>query len=446
MRHLRFPLAVALAALSAMPLAAQEARKSPHETINMRLGPGHGPNLITVTYGRPYTKSPMTGEIRKIWGGLVPWGKADRLGADEATLLITQQDIVIGNALVPAGAYTLYTVPSDTGASLLGISTRIGQWGVPVDETHDLARVEMKKEALAAPVDQLTLALDKDSAGGGTLKIMWENTQFSVRMAPRPLEFPQVSASETLKQRIGLTDVTVVYSRPSSKGRVMLGGNNPYGVVWRTGANNATRITFSTPVTIEDKPVAAGAYEMFTIPGKDEWTFILQNPQRQWGAYTYDPKNDALRVTVKPETLAEHIETFTIDVNDLRQNAGTLELLWENTRVPVRIGVDTVGMLVPKIEAVMAGDGKKPYDQAAVFYAENGIQLDKAAAWMDMAIAQNPDAYYLIYQKARILAKEGDKAGAEAAARKSMELAAKDSGPAKDEYQRLNQALIDGLK
>jgi hypothetical protein len=448
MRQLRFPTALILAALAVAPLAAQEGRKSPHETIHMRLGEGYGPTLVTITYGRPYTKSPTTGEVRKIWGGLVPWGKADRLGADEATLLVTQQSIRVGTATLPAGAYTLYTVPSDTGPSYLGISTLIGQWGVPVDETHDLARVEMKKGVLDAPVNQLTMGLEKDPAGGGVLKIMWETTVFSVplRLAAPAIEFPQVSPPETVKQRIGTTDIEVAYYRPSAKGRVMLGGNNPYGIVWRTGANNATRISFSTPVTLEGSPVPAGPYELFTIPGKDEWTIILQKPQHQWGAYTYDPKNDVVRVTAKPVTLAEHVETFTIDFNDILNESATLDLTWENTRVPVHVGVDLVGILVPKIEAAMAGTGKKPYAEAAVFYAEHNLDLDKAAAWMDIAISEHPDAYYYYYQKARILAKKGDKAGATAAAQQSIALSAKDTEPAKSEYLRLNQALIDGLK
>jgi hypothetical protein len=112
----------------------------------------------------------------------------------------------------------------------------------------------------------------------------------------------------------------------------------------------------------------------------------------------------------------------------------------------VKLDTDLVGLITPKIEAAMAAPGKKPYAQAAVFYVDNGLDLDKAAAWIDAAIAEQPDAFYLIYQKARVLAKKGDKAGAEAAARQSLELASKTTGPAKDEYTRLNEALIASLK
>jgi hypothetical protein len=448
MRYLRLTLAMIVGALAAMPLMAQQNRKSPHETVSTVLGDRHTGNRVTVIYGRPYTKDPSTGAPRVIWGGLVKWDAADRLGADEATTLITQQPLMVGDALVPAGTYTLYTIPSQNGPSKLAISTNVGKWGVPVDETHDLARVELKKEALETAVDQLTIAIEKDPSGGGLLKIMWEKTQFSVAMkAPAPqLAFPQASPGATLKQTIGVTNIEVAYSRPSAKGRVMLGGNNPYGQVWRTGANNATRISFSTPVTIEGSRLDAGTYELFTIPGKDAWTVIFQKAGGQWGAYAYDPKNDVLRVTVQPTALAEPVETFTIEFNDFHGSSATLELIWERTRVPVKVDVDVVGVLVPKIEAAMAAPGKKPYSQAAMFYLDNGLDLKVAGGWIDAALAEQPDAFYLLYQKARILAKQGDKAGAEAAAKSSMDLASKTTGPAKDEYIRLNEALIASLK
>jgi len=448
MRHLKIALAMFAAAAGALPLMAQQNRLSPHETISAVLGDRHTGNRITVTYGRPYTKSPMTGEVRKIWGGLVPWGKADRLGADEATLLVTQQALVIGDATVPAGAYTLYTVPSETGPSKLAISSNIGKWGVPVDEAHDVARVDMKRDALGKPVDQLTLAIEKGPDGSGLLKIMWETTQFSVPLkAPaHRIEFPQASPTATVKQRVGLTDIELVYSRPSAKGRVMLGGNNPYGEVWRTGANAATRISFSTPFTLQGAHVDAGTYELFTIPGKDQWTVILQKASEQWGAYAYDPKNDIARVTAVPVALAEPVETFTIDFNDLRDESATLNLIWERTRVPVKLSVDVVGAVVPQIEAAMAAPGKKPYAQAAMFYLDHNLDLDKAAAWMDAAIAEQPDAFYYLYQKARILAKKGDKAAAIAMATQSRDMAAKTTGPERDEYVRLNEALISSLK
>ena len=165
----------------ATPIAAPRVRVSPHETISTVIGDRRTGNRITITYGRPYTKDPKTGAPRKIWGGLVAWDKADRLGSDEATLLITQQPLAIGETTIPAGAYTLYTVPSETGASKLAFSTNLGKWGVPVDETKDLVRVDLRKALLEKSVDQLTLAIENDPAtGGGVLKIQWETTEFSL--------------------------------------------------------------------------------------------------------------------------------------------------------------------------------------------------------------------------------------------------------------------------
>ncbi len=167
-------LAVALSCAS--PLRAAEDRVSPHETVTAKIDD----NEISVVYGRPYSKKSGGTEIRKIWGGLVPWNEPWRLGADEATLFTTKAPIVLGNMAIPAGTYSLYLVPSEIGATHLAISKKTGQWGEPVDQSADLAQVEMKKTKIEKRVDQLTIAIDKKSGGGGVLKITWENLEFSV--------------------------------------------------------------------------------------------------------------------------------------------------------------------------------------------------------------------------------------------------------------------------
>lgn len=162
------------------PRVASTGGRSPHETTSTVVGDRRTGNRITVTYGRPFTKDPKTGEVRKIWGGLVPWGKAFRLGADEATLLLTQKPLVFGDTTVPAGAHTLYLAPSESGPTQLAFSSNLGKWGVPVDETRDVARIPLEKTTLETPVDQLTIVIENDAAaGGGVLKISWENTLFS---------------------------------------------------------------------------------------------------------------------------------------------------------------------------------------------------------------------------------------------------------------------------
>jgi len=148
---------------------------SPHETTSAVIDGCR----VTITYGRPFTKDPKTGEARKIWGALVPWDKVWRTGADEATLLVTQKPLMIGDTEIPAGAYTLYTVPSESGGKL-AISKSLGAWGVPVDQKNDLARVDLKKETLEKANEQFTMAVGKNAAGGGVIKLAWDNTQFSV--------------------------------------------------------------------------------------------------------------------------------------------------------------------------------------------------------------------------------------------------------------------------
>jgi Protein of unknown function (DUF2911) len=175
MNKIKSCLVVAAIIFSALPLMAQQKRVSPHETISAMIDG----NRVTVIYGRPYSKDSHTGENRKIWGGLIAYGNVWRLGADEATTLITQKPIVFGETTVPAGAYTLYMLPQDDGTAKLIINKQLGQWGTQYDENQDLARVDLKKEVLEKAVDQLAITVSKNAGGGGALKIMWENTGFS---------------------------------------------------------------------------------------------------------------------------------------------------------------------------------------------------------------------------------------------------------------------------
>ena len=256
------------------------------------------------------------------------------------------------------------------------------------------------------------------------------------------VDFPAASPACTLKQHVGLTDIEIVYSRPGVKARPIFGGLVPYGQVWRTGANNATKITFSTPVKLNGAEIPAGTYALFTIPGETEWTIII-NKAAAASIFNYNQTNDLVRVKATPVKLAEPVETFTIEINDIRDESATLNLLWEKTLVPVKIEIELTGKLVPQIEAVMsAAEGRKPYYQAALFYYDHGQDLQKASKWIDAAIADR-ETYYIVHLKAKILAKLGDKEGAIAAAKHSTELAikAKDTG-----YVKLNEDLISSLK
>ena len=261
--------------------------------------------------------------------------------------------------------------------------------------------------------------------------------------SPR-IEFPAPSPACTLKQRVGLTDIEIVYSRPSMKGRKIFGedGVVPYGKVWRTGANNATKITFSTPVKINGTQIAAGTYALYTIPGDGEWTIILNKGVGKSGTQ-YDEKEDVVRFKATARDLPISLETLVIEFNHIRDESAVLNIAWENTVVSLNLQLDLTSKLLPQIDAAMSGDGdQKPYYQAAMFYYDHGLDLQKARTWIDAAIKQR-EAHYIVYLKAKILAKLGDKEGAIAAAKRSSELAVKanDTG-----YVKMNDDLISSLK
>ena len=176
-----------LSAAAVLPAFGGGAPASPHETISFT----NAGNAIKLTYGRPFSKRAGTDVVRKIWGELVPWDKAWRLGADQATTLVCEKAIVLGGTTVPAGSYRLYMIPSEKGTSKLAINKTTGVWGIQqdqtVDEKNDLARVDLKKTPLDTQVDQLTIKLAAAAAPNtGVLTIVWEKTQYSVEFINAP--------------------------------------------------------------------------------------------------------------------------------------------------------------------------------------------------------------------------------------------------------------------
>jgi hypothetical protein len=264
------------------------------------------------------------------------------------------------------------------------------------------------------------------------------------QQGPR-INVPPLSPTSTLKQKVGFTDIEIVYARPGMRGRKIFGGLEPYGTVWRTGANTATKITFSTPVKIEGKELPAASYALYSIPGQDEWTVIFNKVAGEWGAYSYKQENDALRVMVKPVMLSQPVETFTIDINDIRTETATLNLIWEKTKVPVKLQVDAIKQVVAQIDTVMASGEKitpANYYSAAMFYYDNGLDLQKAKTWVEHATNVEKPQFFMLHGKAKILAKLGDKAGAIEAAKSSIAVAQAQGGLVADEYKRLNEKLL----
>jgi len=266
--------------------------------------------------------------------------------------------------------------------------------------------------------------------------------------AEEKLQFPDASQQATIKQRIGLTDVEINYSRPNVRGREIFGGLVPYGKVWRTGANASTKIKFSEAVKISGKEVSPGEYAFYTIPTENEWTIILSKDTKGWGAYDYKSDTDALRVTVKPTVLANPVESFTIGFDNLKDDGATIALEWDKTRVPVELTTNTIEKVNAEIEKALQDPKSLDapfYYQAASFYFEHGKDLEQASKWIDQAIAKKSDFYSYYYKKAQIEAKLGHKDAAKAAAEKSIQVLK--AGKTQDETAiRNSQLLIDGLR
>ncbi len=255
--------------------------------------------------------------------------------------------------------------------------------------------------------------------------------------APR---IPEASPTQTIIQDFGLGKITITYSRPSVKGRLIFGGINPYGQVWRTGANSATVITFSENVIMEGHSVPAGSYSLFTIPDKDEWTVILNKTVKQWGAYSYKQEDDFLRFKVKPEHLDEKRETFTIQFTNETTSSSELRLVWDHTGIAIHLKTDDDAQITANIDQLMKGNRKPYYFNAIQYYYENNKDMNVALGWALEAEKTDPKAPWFRLWEARIRLKMGDKAAAIAAAKAGISLAKEAND---DEYVRLNQAVLD---
>ena len=255
----------------------------------------------------------------------------------------------------------------------------------------------------------------------------------SVAAAQQPMRLPQASPAATVKQTIGLNDVTITYSRPGVKGRKIWGGLVPYGTVWRTGANSATTIQFAEDVLVEGQPVPAGTYSLHTIPGEKEWTLILNKEANQWGSYSYDPAKDALRVKITPMPGGPE-EWMQFRFEDPTLNSARAVLVWENLQVPFTIknqidtNVRAVAMLRESV-AKAKPDDWQAYYRAGNYLVQNKIYMDDAAAWLDKAIEISPTPQ-THYAKARYFEAAGKTGAAIAELDKALAAAKPDSNAA----------------
>jgi len=252
------------------------------------------------------------------------------------------------------------------------------------------------------------------------------------------LKIPASSTGQRIEQDFGLGVISVQYYRPNTKGRKIFNGMEPYGIVWRTGANNATIVKLTDTITVEGHTLAPGAYGLFSIPGANEWTIIFNKNAAQWGAYAYDEKQDVLRFTVKPFKLDRKVETLTIQFADMTPESGLFQVLWENTGVAFHIKADVDERIMANIQEAMKGE-KKPYYMSAIWCYNHNRNLPQALTWMEEANKANARAYNIKYWLAKLQLKTGDTKTAVLSANEGLKLAQAENNA---EYIRLNKEVI----
>lgn len=256
------------------------------------------------------------------------------------------------------------------------------------------------------------------------------------------LKVPAPSPATNVKQDFALSTVEVSYSRPNIKDRKIFGDLVPFGKVWRTGANAATTITFGEEVTIGDKKVPAGKYGLLTIPDPNEWTIIISKQTDVTSPSAYKEANDVVRLKAKPQTLEFPVQSLLITFDDIKPTSMNGVIVWDKTAVSFPIASEIDSKVMTQIDEAMKTD-KPPYFLSAMYYLENGKDLNKAVNWMDKAIQENPKAFWIYHYKANALAKLGKKKEAVESANKSMNLAKEARN---EDYVTLNEKLLASLK
>ena len=265
----------------------------------------------------------------------------------------------------------------------------------------------------------------------------------TLNVKAQDLKIPQPSTLQKIEQDFGLGQVTITYSRPNVKGRKIFGETEPYGIVWRTGANAATKIKLTDTILIEKHIVPPGEYGLFTIPGSNEWIVILNQTAKQWGGYSYDSTEDILRFKIKPEISEQKFETFTIEFDNVFVDHCELLFKWENTIITITLETDVDAQVMSNIDKAMKGE-KKPYYLAAIYYYNHDKDMSKALFWINEFDKERPDSYNIKYWKAKIQLEMGDKKAAIASANEGLKLAMANPNA---EYIRLNkEVLSDAMK
>ncbi|MCB7480429.1 DUF2911 domain-containing protein [Christiangramia sediminis] len=255
------------------------------------------------------------------------------------------------------------------------------------------------------------------------------------------IQAPQASPTGKIEQVVGLTDVTIEYSRPGMRDRTIFGDLVPYGEIWRTGANANTEITFSDDVKINGKELKKGSYSIYTIPSEDSWEVMFYTSTDNWGVpQQWDESKVALKATAETMEMPMPMETFTIVIDDLKNDSASLNFIWENTIAMLKMEVPTDEKAMSSIEKVMNGPTANDYFAAGTYYHEAGKDLEKAYKWVSKATEMaGDDAFWMLRRKSLIEAEMGKKQEAIATAKKSMASAEKANNA---DYVKMNKESI----
>ncbi|MCB0512219.1 MAG: DUF2911 domain-containing protein [Bacteroidetes bacterium] len=266
---------------------------------------------------------------------------------------------------------------------------------------------------------------------------------FGITVQAQEFTVPVLSPSAKVVQQFSTSSISIEYSRPSVRNRVIFGDLVPFGKAWRTGANSATKINFGEDVNFGGQNIEAGTYSLHTIPNPTEWTVILSKDLETTNAANYKEEDNIAKINIKATNTKDKIETFTISINDITTNSATIQLAWENTIISIPVIADNKA----KIFAYLEKELKKTnpiYQKAANFYLEENYKLDDALTYINKAIEGNPNAYWLFWTKAQILAKLNKKTEAIQAGEITLEKA-KLAGRG-DEYQKKLDELKKSFK
>ncbi|MEO7766488.1 MAG: DUF2911 domain-containing protein [Ferruginibacter sp.] len=256
------------------------------------------------------------------------------------------------------------------------------------------------------------------------------------------VKLPSASPLQTIKQEFGLGMIELTYSRPSAKGRRVFGDLVPYGKLWRTGDNAATRIHFSEPVEIFGRKIDSGRYVLYTIPGEESWQVIINRGVKNQGTEGYKESEDITSFNIEPIKTKTKTESFTIQFEEIKPETCELHLLWERKLIVIPISTNFKEKLRGQIDAAMLTNDK-PYWQAAQFYFEYDKNLTKALENTNKALNSRPNAYWMLLYKAKIQKEMGDNPGAIQSSRASMAFAKEAKN---DDYIKMNEKLQKELK